>query len=197
MQGNKLFKVGSVVKSFYNEGQYMIDAIDKVWSENSDKYFIHMTCLVNGNEISECCSYKEFSDKYYVIESGKVVKVGDKLKYKGHVNHDCFGIHYFYQFEHEEGLYDFYLKSESTGDVINFIGTEEELLQKYELQKGSVEMKKDNKPLSEFKTNVQFTIDEQELLVINKDLVDIERQGNIDRLLEIGDFEKLRSYLVE
>lgn len=197
MQGNKLFKVGSKIKSFYNETEYKIDSIQKSSPKNSDKYFIYMTCLRTGDKIFRCCSYKEFADDYYVSESGNMIKVGDKLKYKGHVNHDCFSMDFIYRFEHEEGLCDFYLKSESTGDVINFIGTEEDLLQKYELLKGSVEMKKDNKPFSEFKTNVQFTIDEQELLVINKDLVDIERQGNIDRLLEIGEFEKIRSYLAE
>lgn len=195
MRGNKLFKVGSVVESFYNEGQYRIHAIYKVWAENSDKYFIYMTCLSNGGEISECCSYKEFADKYYVREFGNTIKVGDKLKYKGHVNHDCFSIDFIYRFKDEEGLYDFHLKSESTGDVINFIGTEEELLQKYDLQKGSVEMDKHISEYAKFKTPSPINCTQS--ILINQELKRIEREGNIDRILDKRDFKTLKKYLEE
>lgn len=51
--------------------------------------------------------------------------------------------------------------------------------------------------LSDFKMHVQLSREEQELLVIKKDLTSIELEGNIDRLLEIGDFEALRNYLGE
>lgn len=194
MQGKKLFRVGNRVRSFYNEDVFRIASISKS-SHKENEYIISMVSLSDGENVVKHFSYQEFSDEYYVCGSGNAIKVGDKLKYKAPTNHAFFSIDFIYRFEHQEGLYDFYLKSESTGTVINFIGTEEELLQKYELQKGSVEMDKHISEYAKFKTPSPVNCTHS--ILINKELKRIEREGNIDRLLKNRDFETLKKYLEE
>lgn len=194
MQGKKAFRVGGLIKSFYNEGIFKIEGMRKA-SPKDDKFFIGMVSLSNGEKFVKCLSYAEFSDEYYPIDSVNAVKVGDKLKYKGHVNNGVFHVSKIYIFEHQEGLRDFYLKSELSGDVINFIGTEEELLQKYELQKGSVEMDKYISEYAKFKTPSPVNCTQS--ILINQELKRIEREGNIDRLLDKRDFKTLKKFLEE
>jgi len=125
-----MFKKGSIVKSYYNEDTFKINAIRKE-ATNDNKFTVHMTSLSSGENVFRYLTYKKFSDEYYVVR--------------------CEGV--------------------GKEDVISSV--------------------------SDFEIHVKFSNEEQQSLVINQDLTIIERQGNIDRLLEIGDFEGLRNYLGE
>lgn len=192
MQGK--FRVGALIKSFYNEDVFRIEGITKAWRKGN-KYVISMISLSNGVNVAKYLSYEEFADKYYLVESGNAIKIGDKLKYKGHVNNDMFYVGNIHRFEHQEGLSGFYLKSELSGDIMTFVGTEEELLGKYELQKGSVEMDKHISEYAKFKTPSPVNCTQS--ILINQELKRIEREGNIDRLLDKRDFKTLKKFLEE
>lgn len=192
-----LFRKGSVVKSFYNSDAFKIDYITKVNAKNDSKFLVHMTSLSSGEKISKCTTFKEFSDEYYVITNegvGKedVIKLGDKLRLKNSAAETMVCVD---SIDKPNKLYG--LKEMIGSGTYFFCGTERDLLEKYELVKGVSDEENPNSPLTDFKLHVQFNHEEQQLLVIEQDLTSIERQGNIDRLLEIGDFEKLRNYLAE